>query len=378
MDDPDTPNAYPLMMFRFPYPKVKAVELDRLVDVQQAAAKEFLHNLTLKRSELAALLKGKKDAPTSAAQVIEAAEKLFPMLMGLNQVLCHPATRLKKPLPFAWTSPVHVKERDLYIELSTFHFELIMMLNVLGAAHANRAAEHMAAVEPDDLDSFDEAAKQAAEELRIAAGVFDFIARVAVPKWKDVPPEAPYECNTTVAAAMRNLCLSAGQAIVVKKAKLHGTSQATVAKLCTGGFKKAEEAFKAVIGMRDTKCVSDNFKDFLFAHAVVHKSNALKSLGDAAYADEQYGLAIGYLKAANTCVNKIEKPAKDSPLAPYAADIANAQSIIHHKAALYVQENDNMYGKKEVDEKTVTVADDGTMLVKPTPFELPASSFRVI
>lgn len=301
------------------------------------------------------------------------------MLMGLNQVLCHPATRLKKPLPFAWTSPVHHKDKDLYTELNTFHFELIMMLNLLAAAHGNRALEHMSAVEPDSADSFDEAAKNAAEELRIAAGIYDFLARTAILKWKEPPPETPYECNLTVAASMRNLCLSMGQAIVVKKAKLHGTSQATVAKLCAAGFKKAEDAFKAVIGMRETKCISDNFKDFLFAHAVVHKSNALKCLGDAAYADQQYGLAIGYLKAANTTVHKIDKPKdKASPLLPYATDIENAQSIIHHKAALYVQENDNMYGKKEVDEKTVSIADEGTLLVKPTEFALPAASFRCI
>jgi len=366
------------MMYRFPYPKVKPVELERLIDVASPAGKEFLHALTQVRNELAATVKGKKDAPVSAASVVAQAEKLFPMLMALNQVLCHPQTRLKKPLPFAFTSPVHVQERDLFIELHTFHYELIMMLNVLAAAHANRAAEHMASVEPGDVDSFDEGAKQAAEELRIAAGVFDFIARTAIPKWTDKPPEAPYECNATVAAAMRNLCISAGQAIVVKKAKMHGTSHATVSKLCTGGFKRAEEAFKAVNGMRETKCVSDNFKDFLFAHAVVHKSNALKSLGDAAYAEDQHGLAIGYLKAANTCAQKVQPPPKDSPLAPYAADIANAQSIVRYKADLYVKENENMYGKKEVDEKTLTVADDGTLLVKPTPFALPAASFRLL
>jgi len=189
----------------------------------------------------------------------------------------------------------------------------------------------------------------------------------------------PYECNVTVAGAMRNLCVSAGQALVVKKAKMHGTSHATVAKLCCAGFKMAESAFKAVLGMRETKCVSDDFKDFLHAHAVVHKSNALKCLGEAAYDEQQFGLAIGYLKAANTCVQKVEKPKdKDSPLYPYADDISNAQSIIHHKSNLYVQENDNMYGKKEVDETTVSIGDEGTLLVKPTEFQLPSASFRLL
>jgi hypothetical protein len=52
MEDPDTPAAYPLMMYRFGYPKLKAFDIDRLVDVTQPAAKEFLHTITLKRNEL--------------------------------------------------------------------------------------------------------------------------------------------------------------------------------------------------------------------------------------------------------------------------------------------------------------------------------------
>ena len=155
------------------------------------------------------------------------------------------------------------------------------MINLLAAAHANRAWELMN-VAKSDPELFDEHAKQAAEQLRIAAGMFDYLARKAIFKWKSPPPETPYECNATIAAAQRNLCISAGQgkccslfscsiccshydfvAIVVKKAKLAGTSETVVSKLCAAGFKQAENAFKAVIGMRDAACVHTNFKDFL-------------------------------------------------------------------------------------------------------------------
>jgi hypothetical protein len=47
----------------------------------------------------------------------------------------------------------------------------------------------------------------------------------------------------------------------------------------------------------------------------------------------------------------------------YAADIATVQSIIHHKAELYEQQNINIFGKKEVPENEVEIP-DGTLMVK--------------
>ena len=41
---------------------------------------------------------------------------------------------------------------------------------------------------------------------------------------------------------------------------------------------------------------SDGFKDFLHAHLVVHKANALRALGEAAYEEERYGESVGYLE----------------------------------------------------------------------------------
>ena len=202
---------------------------------------------------------------------------------SFGEILAQPATRLAKgrALPFAWTSPIDHKSTTQFTHIASFHFEIAMMLHVLAGAHANRARELMASVEPDDVDDFDEKAKAAAEHIRTAAGLFDYLAKKALLRWKNPPPEAPYECNVVVCGALRNLCLSMGQALVVKKAKLHTTSQSTVAKLSVGGFREAEAAFKAVINMRDTKCISDAFKDFLHAHVVVHKTNALRALGEA-------------------------------------------------------------------------------------------------
>lgn len=91
----------------------------------------------------------------------------------------------------------------------------------------------------------------------------------------------------------------------------------------------------------------------LDAHAIVHKANALKSLGEAAYSEEQYGMAIGYLKAALTTSIKVTAPKdKQSSLYPYCEDIKTMQLIVKNKTALYVQQNENIFGKPEVDEKT--------------------------
>ena len=111
---------------------------------------------------------------------------------------------------------------------------------------------------------------------------------------------------------------------------------------------------------------------------MIHKSNALKAAGDAAYAEDKYGLAIGYLKAARTTVLKQDKiKDKNSPLALYAEDIDTARSIVVHKAELYVQENDNIYGKTEVEESDVEIP-EGTLMVKPTEFALPKPSFKML
>eukprot|EP01108_Squamamoeba_japonica_P002015 TRINITY_DN191_c0_g1_i1.p1 TRINITY_DN191_c0_g1~~TRINITY_DN191_c0_g1_i1.p1 ORF type:complete len:397 (-),score=49.87 TRINITY_DN191_c0_g1_i1:31-1179(-) len=372
-------NQYPLMLFRAGYPKCKPIDYVKLIDTTQASAQQFLHQLTLQRAELCKLLAQKKPS-CSTVELIRVVEKMFPMLMGLNSILKHPGTRLAKgkKLPFAWTSPIHHKDKESFIAIPLFHYELLMMINLLAAARTNRALELMNAIEPDDEEDFDEKAKLAAEQLRMSAGMYDYLARKAIVQWKNPPPETPYECNMTVAGAMRNLCLSAGQAIVVKKAKLHGTSHGTVAKLSVGGFREAEKAFKAVVSMRDEKCVHVGFKDFLHAHAVVHKANALKSLGEACYDDEKYGMAIGYLNKAKETIMKVEKPKeKAHPLYRYKVDIEDAIRIVHHKAELYRQENESIYGKKEIDKDEVEV-DQGTLMVKPVPFALPKAKFNMI
>lgn len=128
---------------------------------------------------------------------------------------------------------------------------------MLADAHANRARELISRATDTD---YDEPAKAAVEELRIAAGMFDYMAKVVIFNWKAAPVFEPFDCNPIIVASMRNLCMSMGQAIIVKKALLHGTSMPVVSKISVGGFRKAEEAFKAVIGMREEKCINEDFK----------------------------------------------------------------------------------------------------------------------
>ena len=105
--------------------------------------------------------------------------------MGFSQILAQPATRLAKgkALPFAWSSPIDHRARSTPVPIASMHFEILMLLHTLAAARANRARELLAAAEPDDLDAFDAAAKAAAEQLRLAAGLFDYLARKAILRW---------------------------------------------------------------------------------------------------------------------------------------------------------------------------------------------------
>jgi hypothetical protein len=76
--------------------------------------------------------------------VIKAAEAYFPMLMGLIQILNMPTTRLVKPLPFTWTSPVSHKDPKSFCTLTDYNYELVMIMHLLADAHMNRAAELIA------------------------------------------------------------------------------------------------------------------------------------------------------------------------------------------------------------------------------------------
>jgi len=363
-----------LMMYSVDYPKPKSIPFDKYIDTSQAAKKEFLHQCSRRRDELMELVSRKKDKP-GAKEVIKAAEAYFPLLMGLIQILQMPTTRVLKPLPFTWTSPVSHKDPKSFCTLTDYNYELVMIMHLLADAHMNRADELIARATEQE---YDEPAKEALEELRIAAGMFEYVSKVMIFNWRGAPAFEPFECNAVLSNALRNLCLSMGQAIVVKKGLLHGTSMGVLSKISAAGFKKAEDAFKSVTNMREEKLVSEDLKDFLHAHAVVHKSNALMKLGEAAYAEEAYGMAIAYLKMAFTTSEKVKVPKdKDSSLYPYGEDIKTMQSIVKHKKDSYIAQNDNIFGKAEVDEKTVDVP-DGTLMVKPMEFALPAASFKIL
>lgn len=213
--------------------------------------------------------------------LVTAIENYIPHLFGLIvSVDGQPHIRLNDPLSFSWTSSLTNHRKSFFTDY-TFRYETVMTLMAYGYALCNRAwSVNNATTEA----TFDEDSKQSAHFLRLAAGVFDYVQNVELPRWINMPADRPFEAMTPVTAALSLMCLAGAEELAVKKAVLKKTSMQTTSKLSSDVWHKYENALYQLNAMPgDTKKnVNPTWKAFLTACTSLQKANTLKFAGAAA------------------------------------------------------------------------------------------------
>lgn len=229
-------------------------------------------------------------------QNIQKVEQYLPLLgnlihhvniVGDNPKMVRWISELKIRWSSALTSPsfFHLNGPKFY-QMDNLHFELAMILFVLGALLRDRALEVLST----DL-------VQSASVLRKAAGVYQHVAQdVLLCLQPALASERPPEALISVSAATALVCLAEAQAVTVKKAEQKGNTGGLLAKLHYGVCEFLNEANHTLhSATKQCKDIS-SLMDYITTCKMLHELLSFKYLVESLKIEGQIGFAIGVLR----------------------------------------------------------------------------------
>ncbi|KAF2075907.1 hypothetical protein CYY_002798 [Polysphondylium violaceum] len=362
MNPTETP--WKLFMNKFEIPQSKRVQFEKVIRTQSPESATMLANTSLSRNELIIIIE--KSSPST---IISACEKYLPDLYGLMiSVEDNNSLRLNEQLCFSWSS---INSKSSFYTGYSLRFELIMNLVVFGLAHYNRASEIN---DSTNEANFDENAKLIVNHLKIASGIFDFIARVELSRWMNPPEDRPLECTTNFSIALSSLCVSLANCVTVRKATKQKTSTAIIAKIACESWHKAEltKNFLKDLGAPHYKKLSKSLRGYLNCLITLLYSTTMMFMAKSYKEQEKVGDALAYFSLASP-LSKYKKPS-DSRL---SANLVALVNEIQYEHQILTKENDVIYFEKRSDPNSLEQPQPKG-LVSPLTFSPPMPSFMSI
>ncbi|CAM9364367.1 unnamed protein product [Chrysoparadoxa australica] len=289
-------------LFRFPLPATKLLNVSDCfaLNLGNEGTKQSLFQLDQARKDMAhEMAAGNPNYNTVAT----AANRYVPMIAQVLRSLEHgkEPVYLAKPLEFEWATGIGTNPRVNWIKNQAVVWDKSMAL----ASQALALMDH-ALVIVQGLGSGGNTAGKYAEGgqyLRKAAGIFDYLNAVELPRWvgQTAQSERLWETQEAVCEGLSLFCLAEAQALAIGNALSTGkTPHSLIAKLCLGAVQQLESA---VVTMRNKNAVSystmnGDFLTHVSFMLALFKSLAHRSLGIQAWEKDEYGKAILYLQVA--------------------------------------------------------------------------------
>eukprot|EP01089_Gocevia_fonbrunei_P001650 TRINITY_DN1153_c0_g1_i3.p1 TRINITY_DN1153_c0_g1~~TRINITY_DN1153_c0_g1_i3.p1 ORF type:complete len:377 (-),score=48.54 TRINITY_DN1153_c0_g1_i3:63-1193(-) len=371
--EPEQAHSQPILIYPFFIPKTKPIELYKIILSDDVVSKDNLQAITAKRDAMIQNL----NSGDNMQMIIKSIEAYFPYVYALAcSIENNPNLRLATPLGFSWTSSLRKSRhrtgsRKMHICFG-YNYELIMVLMTYGIAHWNRAAEFLGLPSEDNI-------KAAANQLRIAAGIFDHLTQIEIPRWYNAPPERALECTRYVAQTLQSICLAITQQMAISQALAGATSKLLVAKLTIEVSNLFSSAQASIKSSPDYKVVSKEFLTWLDLQVNLSKALHYKLLGQVSYDNGKVGEAVSFaslgIKHSNDLDKIFQKKVKtNNRLIKFENAIKQTKEDVEHRYRKFKLDNDHVSFQKEVDGKLLAVP-DGRLMVKEIPFERPNPIF---
>jgi len=305
--------------------------------------------------------------------LLQALDNYLPYLFGLVVALeGQPHIRLNDPLCFSWTSSLTNSKKPYFTDY-TYRYEVVMTLMVYAYVMCNRAwfiNETLAE------GNFEENSRQAAHYLKSAAGVFDYVHDVELPRWINMPADRPLETIAGITTALSLMCVAAAQELVVKKAVLKGTSKSVIVKLSADVWHKYENALAQIQALPDGYCgnVNSTLKSFLVASTNLQKANTYKFAGQAAMEEAKCGIAVANL---NVAVKALKDVSGSGALGLWKGVMMEQKADVEHYSRLYNKEND-LVAFDKVPEEVLLDKPEPKSLMSAIVYTPPAPVFHEI
>eukprot|EP00002_Diphylleia_rotans_P023828 TRINITY_DN4695_c0_g1_i3.p1 TRINITY_DN4695_c0_g1~~TRINITY_DN4695_c0_g1_i3.p1 ORF type:complete len:348 (+),score=55.25 TRINITY_DN4695_c0_g1_i3:58-1101(+) len=231
-----------------------------------------------------------------ASQIEQAALAYLPHCHSIsNSLVNKPELSEYTDVSIEWFSGIvdpDKKPDDCYTKSKSYCFEFVMVEYVI--AYANTCLAHHFSSKYPGAKVFSEDFKVAVKHYRIAAGIFEYIASVELPRFYLIPEQRIPEMSPTIANALASFCLAEAQAISILKARSSSSSPSVLSRICLDARNKFA-ATKTMIESASSvsSYVCKELKTYLKFYMDFYFGLALKYTAEVHYNAKKYGLAVG-------------------------------------------------------------------------------------
>eukprot|EP00004_Rigifila_ramosa_P004639 TRINITY_DN1511_c0_g1_i1.p1 TRINITY_DN1511_c0_g1~~TRINITY_DN1511_c0_g1_i1.p1 ORF type:complete len:276 (-),score=52.28 TRINITY_DN1511_c0_g1_i1:19-846(-) len=242
-----------------------------------------------------------------------------------------------------------------------------------------------------DLAQWSGPAKQAAQLLKEAAGVFNFLASSVATQFVNLPFERPPEMIRVVAQAMATITIAQAQQLAIRTGRLGSNiSDSVLAKLCIDVYRRFDAAaallressghFAAILldlrppnNTTDFSALATALRSYLTVNQALYRGLALRFLGASARKEQKVGEALGFLGLGVRQLGDCSIPTTANPLYQalrtiLAAEIAELK-IVHDQVK---KENDLVYFERVPTAGAIgEMIPEGRCIQEAVPFQQP-------
>lgn len=317
-------------------------------------------------------------------EVIRTSQEYLPLIhQVLSSCKAHPdGAILDERLLFEWSSGIEKakssKKEDRFSKSEALMYDLVMTIVCEGLGHVGMACDNC--IEGKFANS--------SKSLKVAAGIFDFLATVQLPKWISkgttvTEKELPIECNVGTCEALKELFLGIAQqmAVATVLVKPEKPNYKLVAKLCLGNCARFEEFTRTLRNKANGQMtrIDSSFYTLLTFQITLQKALSNYFQARAAWDDDEYGIAICMLNEASTLMRTRSSPTgkgipdidSKSSLRALISDISDFKKHISSLMQLWESDNSTIYFCKVPSSvPNNMVISQGTIMMKTIPFSL--------
>ncbi|CAG8676102.1 13794_t:CDS:2, partial [Acaulospora morrowiae] len=297
------------MSFIYPIPTTGSISFsDFLLDENNLYINE-ISDATAQRGRVRTVLKeaNRTEGPIDYTKIISTIVDYLPYLLGIINCLECGQLKLKKEIETSWRCSLtaSVLKKKPRVACRGIHYELIFILLTYGYACSNKASCNIE--RQMQKDEGDKALRQAADLLRKASGVFEYIAEKVCPNWKDPPPTRPPDVLSELSMSLSKISIADASSIAIRKALTQQMSSSLLAKLAIGAAGHYEMTNGLINSLKDPQKVCQDLRKYVSNSILFHQSLGKKFLAKDAYEHQQTGKAVGFIKEARDVLHVLTK-----------------------------------------------------------------------
>lgn len=356
-----------MLEFRHPFisqvPSSKPMDFDKLfIGNLSPDARDLLRLATSQRAKLEEAL---RDDDKNPRHVVGAVDSYLPSIWQVTasmKATKQEAVKLKTKLETKWTSALVSKKKE-YVG-TVFLFEVAFVLTLRGLMHRD-AANLVLERKEDDFVA-------CGKELRVGAGIFEFIEKDLLPRWTSTPEtKPPPECVVQVHNALQKMFLADAQRVAIAKAMATKSNPSLLAKLMLGAADKYDSALQSLknADKETVDALNPALLEELAVSSAYLRAEASYCLAEASWQKSEY--AAGLMYAIDSCdrFDKI-KASKIYSGAKFVQLLAEARKRAVDREKEYHHDCNNVYFIPAAKEITYP---DGSFIITAIPYELPRS-----